>query len=141
MTNGPPDLPRALGQAMALGVVAAIGGFGAIALDLWSDLTARFEPRIVSRAGADGRPELVVQRDRSGRYVVPGNVRVRRRAVTLGERAYPADGSGTRSGDLVQCSPAMRRGQGARPGCPAQTRAFTQNLHGRTPQPPSVQEK
>lgn len=74
MNNGPPDLPRALGLAMALGAVVVIGVFGAMALDLWPDLTARFEPRIVSRAGADGGPELVVQRDRSGHYVVPGTI-------------------------------------------------------------------
>ena len=74
MTSGPPDLPRALGLLMALGAVVALAGFAAVALDLWPSLTARFEPRIISRVGAGGAPELVVQRDRSGHYVVPGTV-------------------------------------------------------------------
>ena len=41
-----------------------------VALDGWSSLTGRFEPHVVSRVGADGAPELVVRRDRSGHYVV-----------------------------------------------------------------------
>ena len=35
---------------------------------------ARFEPRVLSHLGADGAPELVVQRNRSGHYVVPGTI-------------------------------------------------------------------
>lgn len=34
----------------------------------------RFEPRIVSRVGPSGAPELVVKRVRSGHYVVPDTV-------------------------------------------------------------------
>ena len=59
---------------MALGAVVALAGFGAVALDLWPDLAARFEPRIVARVDAGGAPELVVQRDRRGHYVVPETV-------------------------------------------------------------------
>ena len=72
--GGPPDLPRALGLAMALGTVVILAGFGAVAFNMWPDLKARFEPRVVSRVTAGGAPELVVQRDRSGHYVVPGTV-------------------------------------------------------------------
>ena len=74
MSGGPPDLPRAFGLLMALGTVVALAGFGAVALDLWADLAARFEPRVVARASVGGPPELVVQRGRSGHYVVPGTV-------------------------------------------------------------------
>ena len=74
MTSGPPDLPRALGLVMALGAVVALVGFGAVALDMWPNLTAGFEPRVVSRVTASGAPELVVKRDRSGHYVVPRTV-------------------------------------------------------------------
>ena len=74
MSGGPPDLPRALGLVMALGAAVALAGVGVIALDLWPGLAARFEPRIVSQVGAGGAPELVVRRDRSGHYVVPGTV-------------------------------------------------------------------
>ena len=73
-SGGPPDLPRALGLAMALGTVVVLAGFGAVAFNMWPDLKARFEPRVVSRVTAGGAPELVVQRDRSGHYVVPGTV-------------------------------------------------------------------
>lgn len=72
--GGPPDLPRALGLSMALGTVVILAGFGAVAFNMWPDLKARFEPRVVSRVTAGGAPELVVQRDRSGHYVVPGTV-------------------------------------------------------------------
>ena len=74
MTSGPPDLPRALRLVMALGAVVALVGFGAVALDMWPNLTAGFEPRVVSRVTASGAPELVVKRDRSGHYVVPRTV-------------------------------------------------------------------
>lgn len=73
-SGGPPDLPRALGLAMAFGAVVVLAGFGAVAFNMWPDLKARFEPRVVSRVTAGGAPELVVQRDRSGHYVVPGTV-------------------------------------------------------------------
>ena len=66
MANGPHDLPRALGLPMAMGAVVALAGCGAVALNLWPDLAARFEPRVVTRVGAGGAPDLVVQRDRSG---------------------------------------------------------------------------
>ena len=74
MAGAPPDLPRVLGLLMAFGAAVVLASFGAVALDLWPGLMERFEPRIVSRVGADGTPELVVQRDRSGHYVVPGTV-------------------------------------------------------------------
>ena len=59
---------------MALGTAVVLAGFAALALDLWPDLSARFGPRVVSHVGASGAPELVVRRDRSGHYVVPGTV-------------------------------------------------------------------
>ena len=71
---GPPDLPRALGWVMALGAAVVLAVFAAVALDMWPNLTARFGPQVVAQVGADGTPELVVQRDRSGHYVVPGSV-------------------------------------------------------------------
>ena len=74
MSDGPPDLPRALGLVMALGAAVALAGCGAVALDLWPGLTDRFEPHVVSRVGVGGAPELVVRRDQSGHYVVPGTV-------------------------------------------------------------------
>lgn len=74
MNRGPPDLPRTLGLLMALGAVVALAWFSAVALDLWPSLTAQFEPRIVSRVDAGGASELVVQRDLSGHYVVPGTI-------------------------------------------------------------------
>ena len=67
-------MPRALGLFMALGTAVVLAGFAALALDLWPDLSARFGPRVVSHVGASGAPELVVRRDRSGHYVVPGTV-------------------------------------------------------------------
>ena len=73
-SGGPPDLPRALGWVMALGVAVVLAVFGAVALDMWPNLTARLGPQVVAQVGADGAAELVVQRDRSGRYVVPGSV-------------------------------------------------------------------
>ena len=73
-SGSPPDLPRALGLWMALGAAVVLAGFAAVAFDSWPDLMARFEPRGVSRVTADGAPALVVQRDRSGHYVVPGTV-------------------------------------------------------------------
>ena len=74
MAGGPPDLPRMLGVFMTLGAAVAIAGFAAVAFDLWPDMAARFEPRVISRVGTGGAPELVVRRDRSGHYVVPGTV-------------------------------------------------------------------
>ena len=74
VSSGPPDLPRALGWVMALGAAIILAVFGAVALDRWPNLTGRFGPRVVAQVGADGAPELVVQRDRSGHYVVPGSV-------------------------------------------------------------------
>lgn len=74
VSGGPPDLPRALGWVMALGAAVVLAVFGAVALDMWPNLTARFGPQVVAQVGADGAPELVVQRDRSGHYVVPGSV-------------------------------------------------------------------
>ena len=38
------------------------------------DLTARFGPQVAAHIGADGAPELVMQRDRGGHYVVPRTV-------------------------------------------------------------------
>ena len=74
VSSGPPDLPRALGWVMALGAAIIVAVFGAVALDRWPDLMARFGPQVVTQVGADGVAELVVQRDRSGQYVVPGSV-------------------------------------------------------------------
>ena len=74
VSSGPPDLPRALGWVMALGAAIILAVFGAVALDRWPNLTGRFGPQVVAQVGADGAPELVVQRDRSGHYVVPGSV-------------------------------------------------------------------
>jgi len=74
VSGGPPHPPRALGPVMALGAAVAPAGVGVVALDLWPGFAARFEPRIVSQVGADGAPELVVRRDRSGHYVVPGTI-------------------------------------------------------------------
>ena len=70
----PPDLPRTLGLFMAFGAAVVLAGFAAVAFELWPDLTARFGPRVVTRVGADGAPELVVRRDRHGHYVAPGTV-------------------------------------------------------------------
>ena len=70
----PPDLPHTLGLFMALGAAIVIAGFAAMAFNLWPDLTARFGPRVVTHVGADGAPEIVVRRDRHGRYVAPGTV-------------------------------------------------------------------
>ena len=70
----PPDLPRALGLWMALGAAIVLAGFAAVAFDAWPDLMTRFEPRVVSRVAAGGAPELVVQQDRSGHYIVRGTV-------------------------------------------------------------------
>ena len=74
MTGGPPDLPRTLGLFMALGAVVVLAVFAAMALDLWPDLTSRFGPQVVTRAGADGAAEVVVRRNRHGHYVAPGTV-------------------------------------------------------------------
>lgn len=70
----PPDLPRTLGLFMAFGAAVVLAAFAAMALNLWPDLTARFGPQVVTRAGADGTPELVVRRDRNGHYMAPGTV-------------------------------------------------------------------
>ena len=70
----PPDLPRVLGLFMALGAVVALAGFAALALDLWPGLAHLSGPRVVSRAGADGVPELVVRQGEGGHYFVPGTV-------------------------------------------------------------------
>jgi len=74
MSSGPPDLPRALGWAMALGAAVVLAVFAAVAVDRWPDLTARFGPQVVVQVGANGARELVVRRDRNGHYVVPGSV-------------------------------------------------------------------
>ena len=59
---------------MGLGAAVVLAIFGAVAFDAWPEIAAGFESRIVSRVGAGGAPELIVQRDRSGHYVVPGTV-------------------------------------------------------------------
>ena len=74
MSADPPDLRRQLRMLMALGAVVALAGFGAVALDTWPNLTVRFEPRVVTEVAAGGAHELVVQRDGSRQYVVPGTV-------------------------------------------------------------------
>lgn len=74
MRNGPPDLPRWLGQMMGLGAVVVLAVLASGALDLWPGFAAHFEPRIVAHGGAGGATEVVVQRDRSGHYVAPGSV-------------------------------------------------------------------
>lgn len=73
MTRSPPDLPRPLGPTMALGAVVALAGFAAVALNRWPSLPASFEPRFVSHVGRGGAAEAVVQRNRSGHYVVSGS--------------------------------------------------------------------
>ena len=55
---------------MALGAAVALAGFAALALDLWPG----FGPRVESRVGAGGVPELVVRQGPGGHYVVPGKV-------------------------------------------------------------------
>ena len=47
---------------------------GAVAPDTWPVTTARFEPRVVLQLAGPGASQLVVQRDRSGHYVVPRTV-------------------------------------------------------------------
>ena len=70
----PPDLPRALGLFMALGAAVVLAVFAALALDLWPDFAAGFGPRVESRVGAGGVPELVVRQGSGGHYVVSGKV-------------------------------------------------------------------
>ena len=55
---------------MALGAAVALAGFAALALDLWPG----FGPRVESRVGAGGVPELVVRQGSGGHYVVSGKV-------------------------------------------------------------------
>ena len=71
--RSPRDLPRPVGPTMALGAVVALAGFAAVALNRWPGLAATFEPRIVSHVGKGGTAEAVVQRNRSGHYVVCGS--------------------------------------------------------------------
>ena len=74
MNGRPRDDPRALGLLMGLGCVVAFALFAGVALDMWPNATARFEPRVVSRMATSGAFELVVHRNRSGHYVVQGSV-------------------------------------------------------------------
>ena len=70
----PPDLPRALGWVMAIGTAVILAIMGAVALDRWPNITARFGPQVVAHIDTDGSAEVVVRRERSGHYVVPGTV-------------------------------------------------------------------
>ena len=73
-TVSPPDLPRTLGWLMMCWTVVALVAVAGFAFDMWPGFSARFGPQVETRAGAGGAPELVIRRDRSGRYVVPGTI-------------------------------------------------------------------